>query len=216
MRRGLSKGRIVIVVLALLVINVPFIGHLYTEHRLNTDGVQVTAAVVDVTPKGDGDVVSFRFPAAVDPSRALRSSTVDAATGRRAAATHSIGVLVLKSNPGIYRADGELPSHAALIATLVANALIILFVVLSIANVGRFRRPALEAVALGDVTQGEEGSLLDKQPDDTYLIQGAVRESGPDVLLLGLRDRDVTVHLRGYRNPVAVGEQARVMAHLVG
>ena len=31
-----------------------------------------------------------------------------------------------------------------------------------------------------------------------------------------LRDRDVTVHLRGHANPVGVGERAKVRAHLVG
>ncbi len=71
-------------------------------------------------------------------------------------------------------------------------------------------------MALGDVEDGEEGSLLDKQDDGTYLINGEIAEAGPDSMLLTLRDRDVTVHLRGHANPLDVGKRARVHAHLVG
>ena len=81
---------------------------------------------------------------------------------------------------------------------------------------GRLRRPALVAVALGDVEAGEEGSLLEKQDDGTYVINGEVSEAGADTLVLTLRDRDVTVHLRGHANAVEVGEPAKVHAHLVG
>jgi hypothetical protein len=81
---------------------------------------------------------------------------------------------------------------------------------------GRIRRPALVAVALGDVEGGEEGSLLDKQADGTYVINGEVTEALGDSLVLALRERDVTVHLRGHVNPIDVGERAKVHAHLVG
>ena len=67
-----------------------------------------------------------------------------------------------------------------------------------------------------DVEGGEEGSLLDKQVDGTYLINGAVAEALGDTLVLALRERNVTVHLQGHANPIDVGEQAKVHAHLVG
>jgi hypothetical protein len=72
------------------------------------------------------------------------------------------------------------------------------------------------AAALEDVQPGEEGSLLDKQPDGTYIVNGEVASIGPSTLVLVLRDRDVEVQLREHENPVAVGGQARVRAHLVG
>jgi hypothetical protein len=81
---------------------------------------------------------------------------------------------------------------------------------------GRLRRPALVGVALGDVESGEEGSLLDKQQDGTYVVNGVIKELDAGVLVLTLRDRDVKVHLQGHHNPVALGEQARVLTHLVG
>ena len=71
-------------------------------------------------------------------------------------------------------------------------------------------------MALGDLESGEEGSLLDRQDDDTYVINGEIADAGADTVVLTLRDRDVTVHLRGHANPFVVGEQAKVHAHLVG
>jgi hypothetical protein len=81
---------------------------------------------------------------------------------------------------------------------------------------GRIRRPPLEAVAVGDVENGEEGSLLDKQDDGTYVINGEVAETRDASLVLRLRDRDVTVHLREHHNPLSVGDRAQVRALLVG
>jgi len=43
-----------------------------------------------------------------------------------------------------------------------------------------------------------------------------VTEALVDSLVLALRERDVTVHLRGHVNPIDVGAQAKVHAHLVG
>jgi hypothetical protein len=81
---------------------------------------------------------------------------------------------------------------------------------------GRLRRPPLEAVAVADVENGDEGSLLDKQEDGTYLINGEVAETRSESLVLRLRDRDVTVHLRDHHNPLSVGDRAQVRALLVG
>jgi hypothetical protein len=81
---------------------------------------------------------------------------------------------------------------------------------------GRLRRPTLVAVALRDVETGEEGSLLDKRQDGTYLINGEITGLDAGSLLLTLRDRDVKIHLQGHRNQVPLGQQAQVLAHLVG
>jgi hypothetical protein len=66
------------------------------------------------------------------------------------------------------------------------------------------------------VRSGEEGSLLDKQVDGTYLINGEVARTGPTSMVVALRDRDVEIHLRDHENPIAVGERAAVRAQLVG
>lgn len=201
---------------ALGIINIPFATNEWQLHRAATDGIQVTAPVVRVTADGSDALVDFRMPASIDPKQPVHEVKVDAATGAEARRAQQIDVRVLKGHPTVFHVDGEVRSWASAIVAGIADVLILLMFVLSWRLGGRIRRPALVAVALGDVESGEEGSLLDKQGDGTYLINGEIAEAGPDSMLLTLRDRDVTIHLQGFRNPVAVGELAQVRAHLVG
>lgn len=206
----------VLVVLALLVINVPYILHAWQTHRAQTDGVPVTATVAGVSRSGDEAVVTFRFPRDIDAEQGLRSVKVDGAVGASAARTGQIDVQVLPGHPSVFHVDGQVPSRGGLLITLVADLLVLVMLLLAWRLGGRLRRPPLEAVALGDVESGEEGSLLDKQDDGSYLINGEVAEAGASSLLLRLRDRDVTVHLREHQNPLSVGDRAQVRALLVG
>jgi hypothetical protein len=215
-RGGLSKGRIAVVVIALLIINVPFLIHVYEERQVTSNGVRVTATVLRVTPSGSDAIIDFRLPHSIDSSGKVRSAKVHGAEGDRASSTRSIGVRVLKGNPSVFHVDGEVSSRGPLILTLVADVVVVFLILFAWGLRGRIRRPPLEAVALDDVHTGDEGSLLDKQIDGTYVIQGEVAKVADESIVLALRDRDVTVHLRGYQNEVGVGEQAQVRAHLVG
>jgi hypothetical protein len=209
--------RLLLVAFALIVINLPWAGHELQLHRAATDGVQVSAAVLNVSDAGgDTSLVTFRLPASVDPAQKKRAARVDSTTADAAAASRVIDVRVLKGHPDVFHVAGQVKSWAPTLITAVADFLILLMVFLSWRLGGRLRRPALEAVALGDVESGDEGSLLDKQQDGTYRINGEVKELDEGVLVLTLRDRDVKVHLQGHSNPVALGEQAQVLAHLVG
>lgn len=215
-RDGVRWGRVVLVVVALAVINVPYGLHRWELHRVDTDGVRVTAHVVDVTPAGDEESVTVRFPASVDPRQPVRTARVDRATGLRAAQTKQIGARVLKGHPSVFRLDGEVRSDAGLYLAIGADVFVVLMLLLSWRLGGRIRRPTLVGVALEDVRGGEQGSLLDKQDDGTYVINGEVASIGPSSLVLSLRDRDVEIHLRDHDNPIAVGERAQVRAQLVG
>ena len=215
-RGGWGKGRILLVVVALLVINVPWLTHEWQLHRAATDGTRVEATVVGLSRDGDKAVVSFRLPTSVDPSHQARTAVIDLTTAEAAARTRQIGVRVLDGHPSIYRVDGQVRSWGAAAITLTADLLVLLLIALSFRLGGRIRRPGLVAMALDDVREGEEGSLLDKQEDGTYLINGEVSEVDASSLVLSLRDRNVTVRLEGHINPVAVGGRARVRASLVG
>jgi hypothetical protein len=209
--------RLLFVALALVVINLPWAAHELQMHRAATDGIHVPAAVVDVRDAGgDTSLVTFRLPASVDPAQKARTVRVDSTTADAAAASRTIDVRVLKGHPDVYRVAGQVKSWASTVLVVVADLLVLLLVLLSVRFGGRIRRPALEAVALGDVRSGEEGSLLDRQQDGTYLINGEIKELDGGTLVLTLRDRDVKVHLQGHHNPVALGERAQVLAHLVG
>ncbi len=53
----------------------------------------------------------------------------------------------------------------------------LVLIALSLRLGGRIRRPGLVARALDDVREGDDGSLLDKQDDGTYVINGEVSEA---------------------------------------
>ncbi len=213
---GRRTRRILVVVVALFVINAPYVLYRYQLHRVATDGVQVTATVVSSSEVGDDVLLDLRFPTSVDPDQKSRQARVDATAGAEAVAAGEVEVRVLEGHPGAFSLEGQQRGHGALILTLGADVVIVLLLLLRWRLGGRIRRPALVAVALGDVEEGEEGSLLDKREDGTYVINGEVSEAGSDQLVITLRDRDVTVHLRGYVNPVDVGGRAKVLGHLVG
>jgi len=208
--------RIVLVAAVLLVINVPYALHEWQLHRVGSEGVQVTATVVSAERTGSDIVLGFTLPASVDPEQKVRLARVDGATGAAAKQAGEVDVRVLKGHPEVYQLPGQKRGHGATYLTLAADGVLVLVFLLSWRLGGRLRRPTLVAVALGDVQGGEEGSLLDKREDGTYVINGEIAEAGSDSMVLALRDRDVTVHLRGHANPLDVGERAKVHAHLVG
>jgi hypothetical protein len=215
-RDGVRWGRVVVVLLALLVVNLPYGLHLWSQHRVATDGVRVTASVVDVRKAGDDADVSFRFPKSVDADQKARSVRVHPEVAAAAARTGTLEVRVLKGQPDVFRVDGQVQSKGGLVLVVVADALILVMLLLTWRLGGRLRRPTLLGIAVEDVRTGDRGSLLDKQDDGTYLINGEVASIGPSTVVLTLRDRDVEIQLRDHENPVAVGGRAQVRAQLVG
>jgi len=215
-RGGWGWRRIVLVTITLLVVNVPFVLHQWQMHRAKSDGVHVSASVASVSISGDSAVVAFRLPKNVDSAQDLRTIKVDRTTGAAGARSQQLDVQVLNGNPDVFYVDGQVRSWGPLLITAIADLLILILLLMSWRLGGRLRRPPLEAVAVADVEGGEEGSLLDKQDDGTYLINGEVAETRDTSLVLRLRDRDVTVHLREHHNPLSVGERAQVRALLVG
>jgi hypothetical protein len=215
-RQGVRWGRLLLVLFVLVVINVPSGLHEWQQHRVSTSGEHVTATVVEVGALDSGATLAVRLPAAVDPKQPVRTARVDRAAALQAARTKRIGARVLPGHPGVFHLDGQVRSNSDLVIALVADALVAVMLLLSWRLGGRLRRPRLVAVAVEDVSDGDEGSLLDQLDDGTYVINGEVASSGPTSLVLTLRDRDVEIHLRDHTNPVAVGERARVRAQLVG
>jgi hypothetical protein len=214
--RGWGARRILLVVIALLVINVPFLVHEWQLHRASTEGIKVQATVLGLSHAGDDAIVEFRLPTSVDPSKAVRTAKIDGTTAAASAQSRQIGVKVLEGHPSVYQVDGQIRGYGALAVTVGADILILFLIALSFRLGGRIRRPTLVARALDDVREGDDGFLLDKQEDGTYVINGEVSEADASTLVLSLRDRDVTVRLDGHHNPFEVGDRAQVRASLVG
>lgn len=215
-RDGIRWSRIILVTFVLVVINVPYALHEWQLHRVATSGEQVTATVVGVQPAGSVSDVAFRLPPSVDEEQKVHTVRVHNDVAQEAAQTKELEVRVLAGHPDVVHVDGQVRSWGGLILTLVADALVVAMLLLSWRLGGRLRRPMLVGVAVEDVQDGEEGSLLDKQDDGTYIINGEVSRAGPTSLVLSLRDREVEIHLRDHDNPIQVGRRARVRAQLVG
>lgn len=215
-RDGVRWGRLAIIVLTLAIINVPYAVHEWQVHRAATSGTTVTATVVGVGRAGEDADVSFRLPRSVDPDQKVRLVKVHEDAARQAARTRTLEVEVLDGNLSAYHVDGQVESKAGLVLVVVADLIVLIMLLLSWRLGGRLRRPTLVAVAVEDVAPGAEESVLDKQEDGTYVINGEVAEAGPSTLRLTLRDRDVEVNLRDHANPVGIGAWARVRAQLVG
>jgi len=209
-------GRVAVIVFALVVINLPFFLHEWRLHQVATSGQQVTATVIGVARSGDNGDVAFRFPRNIDADQQVRRVRVSGDVALQAERTRELEVRVLASNPDVFHVDGQVRSWGSLILTVVADALVLLMILVSWRFGGRLRRPTLVGIAVEDVRNGDEGSLLDRQEDGTYLINGKVASTGPSSLVLTLRDRDVEIHLRDHENRLSVGERARVRAQLVG
>jgi hypothetical protein len=215
-RDGVRWGRWILVAVVLAVINVPYVLHEWELHRAATDGIRVTATVVGVGQAGDEADVAFRLPSSVDSDQAVRRVKVTSSVGTEAARTKQLEVRVLKGHPSVFHVDGEVRSNAALYVVIFADVFVAGMLLLAWRLGGRIRRPTLVGIAVEDVRGGEEGSLLDKQDDGTYLVNGQVARIGPSSLVLSLRDRDVEIHLRDHENPIGVGERATVRVQLVG
>lgn len=213
---GVRWGRLAFVVFTLAIINVPFALHEWQLHRASTSGTEVTATVVGVQRVGDDADVSFRLPRAVDPDQKVRVVKVHRHVALKASQTKQLELKVLDGHPAAFHAQGQVRSWAGLVLVIVADLVVALMLVLSWRLGGRLRRPTLVGVAVEDVARGDEGSVLDKQEDGTYVIVGEVADSGPQSLRLTLRDRDVEINLRDHSSSVEVGQWARVRAQLVG
>lgn len=126
-----GRGRYVFALLLLAaLVNLPLVHSTWQEHRVSASGTDVTATVVHDRSSGGEHAVWFRFPRDVDPDRRTWRADVDATTYGAAVASGEIAVRVLPGDPSAYRATGTVESGLLLVATLVADLLLLVTVLL--------------------------------------------------------------------------------------
>ena len=168
------------------MINLPLAHSSYYGWRLDRDGVDTVATVVDtrrVPPDAeDGKyVVEFRFDADLDPEQKVWFAQVDAATYDRAAADAEIGVRVLPDRPGTYEADGQEKGSLPWVITLIGDVLLFGLAFLY----WRFRPTGkqLHLVAVADVERCKPLASIERLDDGRYVVCGEVERDR------GRRDR---------------------------
>jgi hypothetical protein len=210
--RGKRNSLFLVLFLA-VVVNLPLLHSTWTDSRVQSNGVDVTATVTDASSE-DGHWLSFQFPDDIDPEQQTWHVQVDQETYDEAERTRQLQVRVLEDDPGSFRADGEVESSIVLVFTLVADAILLLLLLLIWRSSGRLRGQ-LQAVALEDVERGGADVLLERLQGEEYLIRGDVLEIEPGRVVLDLGNRSVVVLLDGHANPVGYQQSAQVRARLL-
>lgn len=211
MSSGRRRSAFLLLLLA-VVVNLPLAHSTWTDAKVERSGVEVAATVVDHRDPG---WLSFTFPTTVDPGHRTWTAEVDEATYADAVGSGRLQVRVLEDDPAAYRATGAVESRVPLVATGVADA-VLLMLGLSMWRLGGRLRSGLHAVALGDVERCAPEILLERLHAEDYLVRGEVLEVGPDRVVLDLGNRTIEVLLDGHRNPVGHQQAAQVRARMVG
>lgn len=219
-----------------LMINLPLLTSLATAHRITTDGLDVTAEVLDTAARGSGSearyLVSFRFPATVDATLRAQAVRVDRSTYDAARTQGTLAVRVLADQPTAFRAEGQIVGHTALWSTLVVDA-VLAGLLLLLARTGRYSgRDTLRIEATADlrtdpvtdqITDQSTGQITDwgsdpawsESEDGTWQALGSVEEITSHEVVLDLGDRRVVVVLDGHAADVALGDQVLARGRLL-
>lgn len=205
-------------VVAAFLVNFPLAHSTWQQWQLDRDGVEVTAQVTDAAQQSDGADPTYRIvfilPDEVDEGGSSWTAVVDEETRQQAQATGAVEVRVLPDDPSVHEVVGEVPSRVLVVATVVADLLLLGMVLLARRARGRMR-PQLELRATEDVQRTAPGVLLERIVDQEYVVAGDVEEIEDDAILLDLGNRKVKVHLDGHHNPVGYQQTARVTGIMV-
>ena len=213
------KRRILLVLLMVAFINLPVLHGAWTRAKVDRSGTDVTATVVDerVTEHDGGDRywLAFTFPEEVDPEQEVWPAEVEGDVYDEAVATGQVEVRVLEDQPAAYEAEGQVRHSFGLVATLLAD-LVLLAVVVLFWRFGRRGRPLpLRLAAIGDVERCPPGGVLEQIEGTLYLARGEVTEMDDGEIVLDLGDQDVVVILDGHANPVGYQQPAQVRGRLL-
>jgi hypothetical protein len=216
--RGSRRGFILVAILVVLI-NLPILHVTYTNWRVDQSGQQVTAQVVEARVSSPDDDphywLGIRFPEDIDPDQSAWPVEVDRATYDAALEAREIEARVLPSNPAAYEVEGEVHSRLGFLTTLIADAVLLLILLL----VWRFGRRArvepLRLAATGDVERCPPGGVVEALEGDLYLVRGEVVAIDEGELVLDVGDQEVVVILDGHHNPVGYQQPAQVRGRVV-
>lgn len=208
-------------VLLLALINLPMIQASLTRRDVARSGTDVTATLVDSEVVGGADDqaywISYRLPVDVDPSQGAWPRQVEQSAYEKAVAEGELTVRVIPGEPVTAQVPGQVVSRVGLVVTLVADLLLLGFV-LVLWRFGRYGRPdTLHLEAVGDVLEGEAGDgAVDEDEDGALRVTGLLLEVTDDDVVLAVGRRRIIVALAGRRVLAPLDGPAWVEARRVG
>jgi hypothetical protein len=210
---GLRLRNVLLVGLVVVMINLPFLHGTWQAHRLQTDGVDVTAAVTDHDRDGDKMFVTFQVADTGDQPGFAGTVRVDQATYDDAVATEQVQVRVLPGSTTVWKVEGQSESSIGLVITVIAD-LSLLVLVLLVVRFGSRLRHEMVLVATEDLERCPPGSVLDQVDGLRFVVCGEVDEIEDDAVVLDLGDRRVRVILDGHHNPAGYQQPVRATGTL--
>jgi len=157
-------NRVLVVLVALFLVNLPFAHQAYTDHQVKSSGQEVEARLLGSrTVEGD-HLVEYRLPRAVDPSRTRYSARVDATTYAQARESEVLLVRVVPGKPSANRPVGEIDN--ALFAVVAVSADVVLLVV-GVLLWRRWRRSSLHEVV---AVAGDQATLASRDHTITVAV----------------------------------------------
>ena len=206
---------IFLVGLVVVMINLPFVHSKWQDHRITTDGVEVTATVTDTDEDGGGYFVTFRVDESDGQPGFGGTVPVEEASYDDAVESGQIGVRVLSGSTSVWRVDGESRSGVGLVITLMADVFLLVLLLLLL-RFGARLHSDLVLVATEDLERCPPGSAFDQVEGQRFVVCGEVEEIEDDAVVLDLGDRRVRVVLDGHHNPAGYQQPVRATGTLRG
>ena len=209
------RGRILLVALVVVMINLPFVHSTWQNHRLEQDGVELLAAVTD-HDEGDGRrLVTFAVAGRGDQPGFAGTVRVDQPAYDAAVQSGQVRVRVLPGSTTVWQVEGESQGSLGLVITLVADAFLLILVLLLLRFGSRLRQDMV-LVATEDLERCPPGSVLDQVDGLRFVVCGEVEEIEADAVVLDLGDRRVRVILDGHHNPAGYQQPVRATGTMRG
>lgn len=206
---------VLLVGLVVVMINLPFVHSSWQNHRIATDGVDVTAAVTDHDHHGSDHYVTFRVAESGDQPAFGGTVTVSESTYDAAVDSEQLQVRVLPGSTTVWRVEGESRSGIGLVITLMAD-LFLLILLLLLLRFGSRLHSDLVLVATEDLERCPPGPVFDQVEGQRFVVCGEVEEIEEDAVVLDLGDKRVRVLLDGHRNPAGYQQPVRATGTLRG
>jgi hypothetical protein len=118
--------RRLVIVLAVVLVNLPAVHQAWTDRRIDADGRDVEATVLEARTIQGRHLVDYRLPEDVDPAKHTYSASVDDAAYALARRSDRLAVRVIPGQPGANRPDGEVSSSLFVVAAVSADAILLL------------------------------------------------------------------------------------------
>ncbi len=118
--------RALVILAAVFLVNLPAVHQAWTDHRIEVEGINVEAVVLDARTINGRHLVDYRLPEDVDPGARRFSASLDEATYRHASASHRLAVRVIPGRPGANRPAGEVSSPIFVVAAVGADLILLL------------------------------------------------------------------------------------------